>query len=258
MPSPQPISTPPGEPQVVVDGEAVTVTSTVTSEGRSLLVEGEDFALSMSPTDAEGNPLTLGSDGTLMLPPEGSVSTSVAGFCAHCDVHVYWHATTARPAAIRTASPEVLLLEGDANALGLFSGAIALPSCVSSGSGVVQIVGSVPGGGVLAINVPMIIVEGTAPVVEPAITIDARRGTGRQQAAITVRGLATGVSSSQVTISFILGRQSRGVPRDAKVAVAADGSFSWTIRSRTSVRVVAEAGGLQSNIVRVKALKQVR
>lgn len=241
-----------------MDGESVTVTATVSSEGRSLLVEGEDFALSMSPADAEGNALTLGSDGTVMLPPAGSVSTSVAGFCAHCDVHFYWHATTARPAASRTASPEVLLFEGDANALGLFSGAIAFPLSVSPGSGVMQVVGGVPGGGVLAINVPMIVVEGASPVVEPSIVIDARRGTGREQAAITVRGLATGVSSSQVTISITLGRQSRVMPRTAKVAVSADGSFSWTIRSRTSARVVAEAGSLQSNIVRVKAVKQVR
>jgi hypothetical protein len=233
------------------------VTATVSSEGQSLLVEGEDFALSMSPADAEGNPLTLGSDGTVMLPPEGTVSTSVAGFCAHCDVHVYWHATTSRSASIRSAGPEVLLFQGDANALGLFSGAIAFPSSVSSGSGVMQVVGGVPGGGVLAINVPMIVVEETTPVVEPSIIIDARRGAGREQAAITVRGVATGVSSSQVTISVILGWQSRVAPRTTKVAVSADGSFSWTIRSRASVRVLAEASGLRSNVVRVKAVKRV-
>ena len=128
---------------------------------------------------------------------------------------------------------------------------------VSSGSGVMQVVGGVPGGGVLAINVPMIVVEETTPLGEPSIIIDTRRGTGVEQAAVTVRGLATGVSSSQVKIRVILGRQSRVAPRTTKVAVSADGSFSWTIRSRTSVRVLAEASGLRSNIVRVKAVKRV-
>lgn len=256
MPISQPLA--PGQSQVIMNGVTVNNTTQLTSGGQALLVQGEDFAFRLSPTDASGKPLFFEADGAITVSPDSIVSTTAAGFCASCAVHVYWHAAPHASATGRAADAGVLLVAAETSVLGLFAHDIAIPSTVPLGPGVMQVVGGTPGGETLVINVAMEISGIDTNPSEPSITLEARRGTGRHQTAITVRGVAVGISMEQVTIRVRIGRGPRTLPERVTTTLAADGTFTTVIRSKAAARVVVEAGGVLSNVVNVSAVRPSR
>lgn len=236
----------------------MNTTTQVTPEGQALLVQGEDFALRLSPTDAGGNPLPLAANGAVTLSPDSIVSTTASGFCANCAVHVYWHAAPHASATGRAADAGVLMAEAEASVLGLFAHEVAIPSTVPLGPGVMQVVGGTPGGETLAINVAMEISGIETNPAEPSISLEARRGTGRHQSAITLRGVVVGISMTQATIRVRIGRGPRALPKQVTTTLASDGSFTAVIRTKATARVVVEAGGVLSNVVNVGAVPPPR
>lgn len=252
-PSPQPILEPPspGTPQVLVNGSPVSVTTRVASEGQSLLVEGDGFSASVSPTDATGKPLPIPEGGQVILTQDSVISVVVEGFCSNCAVDVYWHPTQDSGISARAQTGEMLLARGEASADGLFTHDVGLNTMVPVGAGVLQMVGATTNGGILAMNVAMAV---RAPDSQaPAITINARRGGGRNQDLVTVRGTVAGIASAQATISVRTGRGPARVVRQATVALSPEGTFSWTTKCRVAARVVVQADGMLSNVVYVKA-----
>ncbi len=243
----------PGESQVLVGGVPQNVTTGVSPEGESVVVQGEDFAVTLSPTDASGAPLPVTPNGELLLPPASVLAAQAEGFGADSAVHVYWHSGQA--AATRTPRQAVdttLLSEGRADAAGSFGQPVSIPDSVPPGPGVMQIVGQLPGGADLVINVAMTIAA-DQPV--PTIDVKAKRGTGPQRTVITVRGTTTGLSTTEAKVSIRIGRGRSADVKQATVAIRADGTFTWSMRTRASVRIVVTAGGATSAPVVISAVR---
>ena len=101
-------------------------------------------------------------------------------------------------------------------------------------------------------STPSNTVTPTAPVV-PSITITGSRGTGADRQTITVNGVSTGLTSTQVRAHVKLRGQADYQP-GRLVDLGKDGSFSWQRTTSKKAYVYFTGDGIQSNRVIIPAV----
>ena len=101
-------------------------------------------------------------------------------------------------------------------------------------------------------STPSNTVTPTAPVV-PSITITGSRGTGADRQTITVNGVSTGLTSTQVRAHVKLRGQADYQP-GRLVDLGKDGGFSWQRTTSKKAYVYFTGDGIQSNRVIIPAV----
>ena len=101
-------------------------------------------------------------------------------------------------------------------------------------------------------SAPSNVVTPQAPTPK-SLFITASRGGGPERRIITVRGVSTGLAGEAVTIWLAFAGET---PRPAVVRamIREDGTFTWSRRSPRAITMFAEAGGVRSQTVRVRAI----
>ena len=101
-------------------------------------------------------------------------------------------------------------------------------------------------------SVPSNAVTPQAPAVK-SLSITASRGIGAERRIITVRGVSSGLAGQAVTIWLAFAGEK---PRPAMVRamIQEDGTFTWSRRSTRAITIFAEAGGVRSQTVKVRAI----
>ena len=85
-----------------------------------------------------------------------------------------------------------------------------------------------------------------------AIVITGSRGKGTERGTIFVRGTSQGLTGETVTMWLTFG-PSTPTPAPRTTTVTDDGTFAWSRRSNRTVTVYAEAGGVRSNSITLRA-----
>ena len=83
---------------------------------------------------------------------------------------------------------------------------------------------------------------------QPSVQIVGTRGTGKRVKRVIVDGVVSGMTVSEVTLSFRIGT---GSWREVVREVAEDGTFRWKKTSAKRVIAYAEAEGITSNRIKV-------
>lgn len=87
----------------------------------------------------------------------------------------------------------------------------------------------------------------------PAITITGSRGSGSDARTIRVQGTTTNIDERLVTVWMTV-EAKRSSRSSAEVKVRADGSFTWSRRTNRALVIFAEASGVRSNTISIRAL----
>lgn len=136
-----------GDSALTVDGVVTSITINPNASDDGLVGTALDGALvfNMSGLDPEGQPLTLDSDGNLILDADGLVDTGGEGFAAESPVKVY---IFSEPTFLGTLFTDPT---------GVFSGTLQIPAGIDPGVHNLQVVGYDPDGNVLVFTVGVVI-----------------------------------------------------------------------------------------------------
>ena len=85
-----------------------------------------------------------------------------------------------------------------------------------------------------------------------SIMITGTRGTGAERNFIRVKGATVGIEAKRITMRWTVGSK-RAVPATATTAVKDDGTFTWSHRITRAVTIHAEAAGVRSNTITIRA-----
>ena len=197
-----------------------------------LSVRGTGWDMALDGLGPDGKPLSLRTDGALILQSDRAAEFSGSGFQPGSQVELY---VADRAAAPRVSSPSTWLRRlgvrasagtfvgmAEVDAQGAFRGSALLPVAVACGDQVLQVVGLSPSAQVRDLYLGV--------VVEPSLQLGAplRTSVGRRDRIYT-KGSSSGVAAGvSLTPYFKYADQSAYQRGRSTIAVASDGSFTWS------------------------------
>lgn len=133
---------------------------------------------------------------------------------------------------------------------------LRLPPGLKAGNYTLQVTGTLASGAQAIINLGVSVAEDVpGPTPEPTITVaSAKRGKGKKVASITVQGTTGGLAGAALTPRFQI-QGKKGFATANPVTVAANGSFTWQLKSPKKTRIYFQAGAVRSRTVTVASVK---
>jgi hypothetical protein len=168
--------------------------------------------------------------------------------------------STTVPTAARSARTAPLeSVEIRVNAQGIAKGNVPVPQGQEPGDFVMQINGVTASGGLMSINVGVVLAEKTPepdPGPDESITItSASRAKGKKATTITVKGTAIGLDGMAVTPRYRVDGAKKWVSAKP-VTVSGTGTFTWRLKTPKKVRIQVVSGAIRSPGVVVAAVKR--
>lgn len=133
---------------------------------------------------------------------------------------------------------------------------LRLPPGLKAGNYTLQVTGTLASGAQAIINLGVSVAEDVpGPTPEQTITVaSTKRGKGKKAATITVQGTSQGFVGAALTPRFQI-QGKKGFATAKPVTVAANGSFTWRLKSPKKTRIYFQAGAVRSRTVTVAAAK---
>jgi predicted outer membrane repeat protein len=251
VPVPEPVgsSLAPGGSSLLVNRQPVPgLVVAPNGRGTGVDARGPGFTMTVLGQSGGGRPVALSPTGALQVGSGGRVASRGSGFMPGSQVGVFVDPSV--PAARTRMKPRAAVTSLGSlpvDGLGAFDGALALPADVVPGAHVLQVVGLAHDGSTRAVSLGIEVVQQPG-----AVTITATRGR-LLGSVVTVTGRVTGVDASTVVPYVRSGEQGKATAVRARPIVAADGTFTWRLRTKGTVRVFVTAGVIRSNRLVVPA-----
>lgn len=251
VPTPEPVgsSLTPGGANLLVGGRpAPGLVVAPNGRGTGVDARGPGFTMTVSGQSGGGRPVALSPTGALQVGSGGRVASSGSGFMPGSQVGMFMDppASAART-RMRPRAAGTSLGSRPVDAQGAFDGAWVMPSNVSPGTHVLQLVGLAPDGSTRAVSLGIEVVQQSGAV---AISASRRGLFGR---VVIVSGRVTGVDVATVVPYVRSHGHLEAMAIKARPIVAADGTFTWRFRTKGTVRVFVTAGAVRSNRLVVPA-----
>ncbi len=185
-PTAAPVELPAGSGGALINGVSTPVTVSAAVGGNAVVVSAGGVSVEVGGTGADGKPLPLAPDGSLIVAQSGGVSMGGAGFSPNSSVSLFMYSTPTK------------LGELPVSATGSYSGSALIPAGIEAGSHTIQAVGYTPSGETLALSVGVTVksaaaIRGAKPVV--------RASAGTKTAGAKFVATASGVQS-RCTVRF--------------------------------------------------------
>ena len=167
----------PGQGLILENGATVPVTVRPNGSSSGIVMEGPGFALNLAGQQANGSPAPLNSRGQLVVNSEQGLSVSGTGFAPGTDAQVYVLTGSEQRAASRSgmnrAGSTAALQLGAAKvgANGEFTGVLPIPSTLTPGEYVAQVVGYSPSFQVRVASLGMVLTKPAVPVKRLRTTV---------------------------------------------------------------------------------------
>jgi hypothetical protein len=247
-PEPLPAPVPLGDHLLQVDGVVdpnVEVQPNPTMNG--LNIEGDNWTMELDGLGPDGKPLDLGPNNSLRLAIENEVVTEGTGFLPNSDVDLYINPPVAtQGSTVRTQAGEAIYVGTvKTNARGVFSGTATLPEDLPAGEHVLQAVGYSPTFKARAMSLGV--------SVDAWIVLDqgTRKANGVHDRIIT-GGTSEGIpAGARLTPLIRYSGQRTFQQGKATITVAADGTFRWTRKIKTTRGLTAYVTYQDTNSNRV-------
>lgn len=241
-PSVQPVPTElkPGTGSLLINGVPTPVVVEATSDGRELIVTGAGVRLVLSATGANGRPVPLAADGSLVVSSVGGVPMAGSGFAAGSTVTLFMFSTP------------VTLGMVTAGADGSYATKALIPAATVPGSHTIQVVGTTANGQSVALSMGVTVKApssaGAGMSVHVArsrthftgknFVVEARGAQARCLVKFTIQGsTATAKSGALGKARVMLAAPSR--KGTWVVAARVSGAGCQTVSARTRIHVVA-------------------
>ena len=245
-PGPQPLPGPvaPGEFVIEVDGRPDGGASGgPNSTGDGLQVTGPSYSVSIRALDAQRLPVPLGERDSLVAHTRQRLQVSGEGFQAATYAAVYVMNPVLAGSSNRALSAPVRLGTVLVGSAGTFTGSWVLPSSVTAGQYVLQVVGTLSRGSLLSVDTGLTVKN----VDRRSITIAGQRVRQAKPAQVKVFGRAWDLNGVKATARVKLQGQTKYSTGSSRVI--RDGEFTWQRKTAKKVYVYFQADGVRSQRV---------
>ena len=234
-PTAAPVELPAGTGGALINGVSTPVTVAAAVGGNAVVVSAGGVSVEVGGTGADGKPLPLAPDGSLIVAQSGGVSMGGAGFSPNSTVSLFMYSTPTK------------LGELPVSASGSYSGSALIPAGIEAGSHTIQAVGYTPTGETLALSVGVTVksaaaIRGAKPVV--------RASAGTKTAGTKFVATASGVQS-RCTVRF----WTKGSTQTVKAGVA--GNATAVLKAPSSAGTWAVTATVSGDGCEPKATKSM-
>lgn len=245
-PGPQPLPGPvaPGELVIEVDGRPDGGASGgANSTGDGLQVSGPSYSVSIRALDAQRLPVPLGERDSLVAYTRQRLQVGGEGFQPATYAAVYVMNPVLAGSSDRVLGAPVRLGTVLVGGAGTFTGSWVLPSSVTAGQYVLQVVGTLSRGSLLSVDTGLTVKN----VDRRSITIAGQRVKKAKPAQVKVFGRAWDLNGVKATARVKLQGQTKYSTGSSRVI--RDGEFTWQRKTAKKVYVYFQADGVRSQRV---------